>query len=234
MASDHPSRRLPRGRHGLPRGEVVRQQRERLLEAVPRVVAAKGYAAATIEDIAAAAGVSRRAFYENFHDKEGCFVAAYRAYARQLSVVIDAASASGHSWHERLRLGVAAGLRFFATQPDVARMAVIEVLAAGPAALAERDTGLARLARLGDEAFEAGDGAAPRLLLEMISGGIAQLVYTWVLHGRASELEQLQPAIMYLALVPFLGPLDASRRVAAARVAMSPSGRGPAPPARRD
>ena len=69
--------RPPRGRHRLPPEVVARSQRERLLEAAVRVVAAKGYAATTVGDLTKEAGVSRTTFYELFEDKEACFLAAY-------------------------------------------------------------------------------------------------------------------------------------------------------------
>lgn len=47
--------RLPRGRHGLPRELVERSQRERLLAAVVRVSAAKGYETTSVADILAEA-----------------------------------------------------------------------------------------------------------------------------------------------------------------------------------
>ena len=81
--SDIP-RRLPRGSHGLDRDVVEASQRARLLEAVGRAVAEKGYAAATIEDVVRGAGVSKKTFYEHFADKEGCFLAAYEAAAEEL------------------------------------------------------------------------------------------------------------------------------------------------------
>jgi len=40
-----PERRLPRGRHDLPREFVARTQRDRLIDAMARTVAAKGYGA---------------------------------------------------------------------------------------------------------------------------------------------------------------------------------------------
>ena len=78
------SRRLPRGAHGLDPGVVAASQRTRLLEAVGRAVAERGYAAATIDDIVRGAGVSKKTFYEHFRDKEGCFVAAYEAARDEL------------------------------------------------------------------------------------------------------------------------------------------------------
>ena len=48
--------KLPRGRHGLPRELVARSQHERLLAAVVRVTAAKGYQASSVADILKEAG----------------------------------------------------------------------------------------------------------------------------------------------------------------------------------
>ncbi|WP_157172990.1 TetR family transcriptional regulator [Nocardia exalbida] len=45
-------------------------QRQRLLFGVTVVVADRGYLTATVADIAAAAKVSRRTFYQHFPDKE--------------------------------------------------------------------------------------------------------------------------------------------------------------------
>src|SRR5829696_2746533 len=72
-SSDIP-RRLPRGSHGLAPGVVAASQRTRLIEALGRAVAEKGYAAATIDDVVSGAGVSKKTFYEHFQDKEACFV----------------------------------------------------------------------------------------------------------------------------------------------------------------
>ena len=58
---------------------VTKTQRERMLDAMARAVAAKGYAKVTVADVVALAGVSRRTFYEHFADKEQCFLATYVA-----------------------------------------------------------------------------------------------------------------------------------------------------------
>ena len=52
-------------------------QRARMLDAISRAVAEKGYARVTVGDVVSMAGVSRRTFYEQFTDKEDCFLAAY-------------------------------------------------------------------------------------------------------------------------------------------------------------
>src|ERR1700750_933600 len=95
MASASPDipRRLPRGLHGLDREVVEASQRSRLVEAVGRAVADKGYGAATIDDIVRGAGVSKKTFYEHFRDKEDCFLAAYESGVEALLEAIAAAQA---------------------------------------------------------------------------------------------------------------------------------------------
>jgi AcrR family transcriptional regulator len=190
---------------------VVENQRRRLLEAVPAAVREKGFAALTVEDICGRAGVSRRTFYENFRDAEDCFLASYRHHEQELVTVVGAAATVGGNWQERARLALLALLRYLAQRPDVAHMAVIEVHAAGPAAIAERDRAIALLRSLiGEEALAAAPDPAPRLLLEVIAGAILQLVYGRVLEGESAKLEGLLPTIMYMVLVAAHGPARAA------------------------
>lgn len=53
----------------LTRAERRDATRERLIDAARAIFAEKGYAAASVEDIAAAAGHTRGGFYSNFRDK---------------------------------------------------------------------------------------------------------------------------------------------------------------------
>lgn len=213
---------LPRGRHGLTKGAVVENQRQRMIRAVPFAVFEKGFVSLTVEDIASRAGVSRRTFYENFRDKEDCFVTAYRQHAQELIAVVGGAAAAGNDWHDRTRFGLRAMLRHLAERPELAYAAVIEVNAAGPVALAARDESVALLAALiGDDAFVTAPDPAPRLLLRTIGGSILQLIYGSVLAGRGRELEELLPTIMYMVLVAQDGPADA-----ASRAGLVPAGSG--------
>jgi AcrR family transcriptional regulator len=67
------------GTQSLPRAYLVRSERERLLEAMLRVAAAKGYEATTVKDVIEVAGVSEQTFETMFADKEACFLEAYEA-----------------------------------------------------------------------------------------------------------------------------------------------------------
>jgi AcrR family transcriptional regulator len=191
----------------------VAHQRQRLLRAVPAAVCAKGYLALTVEDICAEAGVSRRTFYENFRDKEDCFMTSYRQHTDELTTAVAAAASVGEDWEARARFALGALLGSLAKLPALARMAVIEAMAAGPAAIAERDRAVAMLSSLiGEDVFTLVWDPAPPLLLPMIAGAALELIYGRLLEGRAAELEQLQPALMYLVLVALHGPTGAAVR----------------------
>ena len=82
---------LPPGRHGLSRSFVARNQRQRILAAVAEATAARGYARMSVEDVVRAAGVSRRTFYELFHNKDDVFLAAYDQVADLLIAGVRAA-----------------------------------------------------------------------------------------------------------------------------------------------
>jgi hypothetical protein len=58
--------RLPPGRHGLPREFVVENQRQRIAAGMIEVVVERGYLATTVTQVVAAAGVSRRTFYNYY------------------------------------------------------------------------------------------------------------------------------------------------------------------------
>ena len=75
-----PIRPLPRRPRGLTRDEVLASQRGRMIAAMAETVAAKGYAATTVADVVARAGVSRKTFYEHFADREECFLDRLRTW----------------------------------------------------------------------------------------------------------------------------------------------------------
>ena len=84
-------RRLPHGPNGMGRDEVARNQRTRLFGAMIESVSRRGYHATTVAHVIALAGVSRRAFYEQFSNKEECFLATYDiVVARARKRVLDA------------------------------------------------------------------------------------------------------------------------------------------------
>src|SRR5947209_16902322 len=106
-----------------------RPQRARLLEAMVRVVADKGYEAATVADAVRLARVSRGTFYELFESKEACLLAGYKVGIEVLEQRIDAAIADAADWREELRLGLRAWLQSLEDDLVFARVHLIDARA---------------------------------------------------------------------------------------------------------
>ena len=211
--------RLPRGPHRLSRAQVENHQRERILAAVIAAVGTKGYAATTIGDITRRARVSRDTFYEQFANKQGCFLAAYDATTRELLDEMVAAGTSQPSYVEGMREGVRAYLKFWSERPDAARACTLEIMAAGSEALAHREHTLRRFARLyrtvaeRARAQDPGLPTVPDVVSRVIVFAAVELTTQYIREDRVSSLPELENDVLYLWLM-----LVAGHEVAAAAV----------------
>lgn len=198
--------KLPRGRHGLPRELVERSQRERLLASVVRVSAAKGYRDTSVADVLTEAGVGRETFYKHFKDKEDCFVEANSAVLRNLEVQAARAYREPGPWPDRVRRGLAAILDWFATNPDAARVMMIEMGTVGPVSGSRfRDT-LGRFTAQLDDGRDPGDGAPELPNLSNIAGGaVYARIYEHVALRKTGDLPPLLPQLTFEVLVPYIG-----------------------------
>lgn len=71
------------------------QTREYLLQAAAQVFAERGFHAATLDEVAAAAGFTKGAVYSNFKNKEDLFLALLEdAYARDIAAIKETMEAS--------------------------------------------------------------------------------------------------------------------------------------------
>jgi AcrR family transcriptional regulator len=215
------SPQLPRGRHGLTREFVAENQRYRMLEGMVRAVGDRGYAETTVQDAIARAGVSRRTFYVHFAGKQDCFLQGYDAVMDRVLVATRGAYESGSSWPERLERGLQRFLAFFSDEVGLVRVAMVEVLAAGPEALRHHEDGIKRFVPFFDDgrAASAHGDELPAGLSEMVVGGITATLHQRVVAGGATGVPQLLPELLYFALVPYIGHARALRRADAARSA---------------
>lgn len=207
--------RPPRGRHRLPPEVVARSQRERLLEAAIRVVAEKGYAATTVADLTREAGVSRTTFYEHFEDKGACFLAAYDNAVDTLVRRVGAAYESQERWPERARAGLEALLATLADEPDLARLALVDISSAGPLAQRRYRAAVQRLTPLFDEGrdFAPAGRTLPANTSRMAIGAVTGLISDELVAGRAEYLPELLSDLLFATLVPYIGPEAAAREV---------------------
>src|SRR6185436_6515283 len=116
-----------------------------------RVVAEKGYAATTISDLTRVASVSRTTFYEFFEGKEACFLAAYDNAVDAIIRRVTAVYESEQHWPDRARASLTALLEALAEEPALARLALVDVGSAGPAAQRRYRAAIQRLTPLFDE-----------------------------------------------------------------------------------
>lgn len=217
--------RLPRGPHRLSRQEVENHQRERIMVALVATVGSKGYGSTTIGDITSRARVSRDTFYEQFANKEECFVAVYDAITRELLAEIVAVGTSQPTYVDAVRDGIRAYLRFWSEHPDAARVCTIEVMAAGENALAQRERTLGRFARLfraiADRAAREQPGlpTVPDIVPRASILAVLDLATEYVRQGRAAALPELEEEMVYLWLMGLAGhgvaALSAGQRLSA-------------------
>jgi len=135
--------RLPSGRHDLSRQFIVKNQRERIVDATAAIVAEKGLARLTIPEIARRANVSHQTFYEMYPTKHDAFLGAQKVGLHQaLGVTVAAYEAQGDDWPMGIAAGVRALLGYLASEPAHAHLTVVDTFAASPLAIEIRDTGL--------------------------------------------------------------------------------------------
>jgi hypothetical protein len=103
-----------------------------------------------------------------------------------------------------------------ADHPDSARVALVECLSTGEAAVARLHRALAGLAAVLDEGrAQAVDrearvvGYLPPQISAAVVGGIASIVHRRVLEDQSAELPELLPELLFFALMPYLGHVGA-------------------------
>jgi AcrR family transcriptional regulator len=123
--------RLPRGPHGLDRGAVLRNQRERIQGALAETIAGHGWERTNVTNVVRVAGVSRRAFYEQFANREHCLLATSEQITELCLASASAAVDASSDPERRLRAIADAVAEAVAGAPAAAALAVCHTEAAG-------------------------------------------------------------------------------------------------------
>jgi AcrR family transcriptional regulator len=196
---EHPPAAVPRGRHAPPLEVRQDRQRARLFAAAAAVFARGGYADASAEGIAREAGMSKATFYEHFDNKEDCLIALFDAAIEE---VLAEMRVAGEAHVEappvaRVRATIHAFLGALAAFPDQAQTLLVEVVGAGPRAMARRDEALDQVATYIHENFE---GLASFDDAFAVVGAVVELASRRLRAGRPEELSELEPVVERLAL----------------------------------
>ena len=211
---------LPGGHHGLSRQQILDSQRERLLAAIAHEVAERGYRATTITEVVKLASVSTRDFYQHFEGKEECFLAAFDAVRDHLEELIAEAAAAEPDWPHEVIAALRVGVDFFAAEPDLARLALVEPVSATPTIASRfREAVLGCVPALLRGRLELSDpDSLPLSTEDSLLGGMVSLATRSILAGEAESLPALLPDLVEFALSPYLGADRATDLAASARV----------------
>jgi AcrR family transcriptional regulator len=213
MADEETLGPLPAGRHSFSREQVAHNQRERLIAGLATAVAEKGYRAVTITDITKEARVSRRVFYANFESKEECFLAAFEVVVGHIRVLAVEAAAGVEAWPERAIAAARCVLAFFAEEPDLARLCMVESQAAGPAVSARFHEAVHEVVPYLEQgrSERTGERELPATTEESTIGALVMLTSRKVAAGEAERLQDLLPDFTEFILAPYLGAEKATR-----------------------
>jgi AcrR family transcriptional regulator len=171
--------------------------RERLIAAMAASIEEKGYRDTTVADVVRVARTSRRNFYEQFADREACFLALFDATNDAMMEQIADAVHPDQPLEAQVDSAVDAYIANVMAQPALYRSFVRELPGLGQTGA---DRGLATLERFGEMLVgfvESGRRAQPELHLRpltmdtaiIIVGGLRELLVIALQRGRdMSEL----------------------------------------------
>jgi AcrR family transcriptional regulator len=190
--------RLPRGPHALTREEVAANQQGRIMSAVIELVGEQGYGPTTVAQVTARAGVSRKAFYEHFANKEECFLATYDAIVAEGFERVAGAAGEAGGLAEELGLGLGILFQRANESPGVERLVLMEIAAVGRAGIERRERLISAYEGMLRENLGAQPrpGIIPNPLLRAVVGGYLKVLYTRVQRGEQKELPALIPDLV--------------------------------------
>ena len=195
---------------GRPRRRLrAEQRRESILHSANIVFGQRGYDTVRIDDVAAAAGISKALIYEHFRSKQELYSELMnRAALDMLDRIVAAGSSQEAMGVTRLEMGAVAGFSFVREQPEAFQMFVRDVtdpeIAQQQAAL-RRGAVAAMVGLMEMEPIETRAGLERRNLeqiAEMVVGGFYALGDWWLRNRDAdvSELVSMMLSFMWLGL----------------------------------
>jgi AcrR family transcriptional regulator len=173
--------------------------RDRMLDAVTRETALRGYENVTVAQITARARVSLSTFYEHFSDRESCFLAAHRALAEQLSSEIDLAVTDPHAPAQAWGVAVRALLEFAEREPAAFSLLTHEAMIVGARGMDERDRLTAKLEASIERAWKLIPTGAPvpDMPAKLLLGGVIRSVGIQTRRGEHHPTRTLEDTLAW-------------------------------------
>jgi AcrR family transcriptional regulator len=180
-------------------------QRARILQAMVEVVAERGFAGASVGLVIARAKVSPRTFYGQFGGLEECFVAVLDEGADRVIGLFREAFERERTWRDGLRSALASLLVMLDSEPVLARVWLVESLAASPVVLEHRERNAGDLLSVIVASWPAADATSiPPLAREGTFASVLGVVGDRLFKGKGAPLIELLGPLMGLAVAPYL------------------------------
>lgn len=189
-----------------------------MLTAMAEASTELGVANLTVGQVVSRSGVSRRTFYEQFADRDACFMAAVEEALNCAARYVLPAYESQGRWRDRMRVCLAAFLSFLEDEPHLGRLLLVETLAAGEMGMRRRQQILAHVRAAVDEGrAEAKAGShPPPLTADGVLGGVLGVLHSRVIEspaGPSGSLLELTGQLMSMIVLPYLGAAAAQREL---------------------
>jgi AcrR family transcriptional regulator len=197
-------KRLPKGPHGIDPSEVAHHQRIRMHGAMIEAVAIHGYQNTSVRHVIGLAGVSRRAFYEQFANKEECFMETFDLVVnRGISRINQAYRSSQGSLEERMRTAFGAFEEEVATNSKALQLVMIEAQAVSPEGLRrlQRTTGMFEGLLSNSFSDPHHPDALPLPVVRAIVGGLRRAVFLRLRDGCTDGLSELTEEMLRWSLI---------------------------------
>ncbi|WP_219603104.1 TetR/AcrR family transcriptional regulator [Mycobacteroides sp. LB1] len=185
----------------------IEQRRTQLIDAAVDLFGTVGYRAATVDDLCARAGLSKRYFYESFSSSEELLLASYQRCTDEiLEAMVRAVTEAGTTVDDQLRAALSGYFGAIEADQRRARITLLEILGVSPAVSAAYVAQTERFAytvqALAPDVFAAGELPTEQLHLiaQGIIGAITTIAAQWLLEDRRRPCTQLIDASHLLVL----------------------------------
>jgi TetR/AcrR family transcriptional regulator len=184
-----------------PRSAQYDTQRAQILEAAARVFAERGYTAATMNEVAAAAGVSKATLYHYYGDKHDLLEQVASSHVARLEALVAEVGAQALAPPEHLRTLVASFLRAYGNARHAHRVLIedvkfLDTQARSRVTLAQRRVVAAFAQAIGQA--QPGLDAQLQRPVAMLLFGMINWTFTWLRPDGAYTHDALSPVVLAL------------------------------------
>lgn len=201
--------RLPKGPHSIGATGVAHNQRIRMHGGMIEAVTTRGYEKTSVRLVIGLAGVSRRAFYEQFSGKEACFMATFDLIVNRAVQRLTHAYRTAEGRPERrLRVALDALGSELEQNPKALHLVLIDAQTAGPEGLRRLHRALALCEGLFSRAFSDPRQAStdrpdalPLPVVRAIVGGLRRATSMRLRDGETEDLGTLTKEMLKWSLL---------------------------------